>query len=157
MLGTFILFSEVFLLLLFSHIVVTAFGSFWGPNIIYSLTHGLGRKTLFYCNLDEVPVTANYLAWLCEKVGNHQRDSVRHNAEELPLTPLFIVMSFRRAISLACGFAGGSAVLVCAAVAADKHGYFADRCRLRETLTAVRAAQPPAWPTANGWDYNWDK
>lgn len=66
-------------------------------------------------------------------------------------------MSFRRAISLACGFAGGSAVLVCAAVAADKHGYFADRCRLRETLTAVRAAQPPAWPTANGWDYNWDK
>ncbi|XP_016143805.1 serine/threonine-protein phosphatase PGAM5, mitochondrial isoform X2 [Sinocyclocheilus grahami] len=66
-------------------------------------------------------------------------------------------MSFRRAVSLACGFAGGSAVLVCAAVAADKHGYFADRCRLRETLAAVRAAQPPAWPTANGWDYNWDK
>ncbi|XP_016336867.1 serine/threonine-protein phosphatase PGAM5, mitochondrial isoform X2 [Sinocyclocheilus anshuiensis] len=66
-------------------------------------------------------------------------------------------MSFRRAISLACGFAGGSAVLVCAAVAADKHGYFADRCRLRETLAAVRAAQTPAWPTANGWDYNWDK
>ncbi|XP_059407255.1 serine/threonine-protein phosphatase PGAM5, mitochondrial isoform X2 [Carassius carassius] len=66
-------------------------------------------------------------------------------------------MSFRRAISLACGFAGGSAVLVCAAVAADKHGYFADRCRLRETLAAVHAAQPPAWPTASGWDYNWDK
>uniref|UniRef100_A0A673JQM6 Serine/threonine-protein phosphatase PGAM5, mitochondrial n=1 Tax=Sinocyclocheilus rhinocerous TaxID=307959 RepID=A0A673JQM6_9TELE len=66
-------------------------------------------------------------------------------------------MSSRRAISLACGFAGGSAVLVCAAVAADKHGYFADRCRLRETLAAVQAAQPPAWPTANGWDYNWDK
>ncbi|XP_026066707.1 serine/threonine-protein phosphatase PGAM5, mitochondrial isoform X2 [Carassius auratus] len=66
-------------------------------------------------------------------------------------------MSFRRAISLACGFAGGSAVLVCAAVAADKHGYFADRRRLRETLAAVHAAQPPAWPTANGWDYNWDK
>lgn len=66
-------------------------------------------------------------------------------------------MSFRRALSLACGFAGGSAVLVCAAVAADKHGYFADRCRLRETLAAVHAAQPPAWPTANGWDYNWDK
>ncbi|XP_052412864.1 serine/threonine-protein phosphatase PGAM5, mitochondrial isoform X1 [Carassius gibelio] len=66
-------------------------------------------------------------------------------------------MSFRRAISLACGFAGGSAVLVCAAVAADKHGYFADRRRLRETLAAVHAAQPPTWPTANGWDYNWDK
>uniref|UniRef100_A0A8C1TUH2 Serine/threonine-protein phosphatase PGAM5, mitochondrial n=1 Tax=Cyprinus carpio TaxID=7962 RepID=A0A8C1TUH2_CYPCA len=66
-------------------------------------------------------------------------------------------MSFRRAISLACGIAGGSAVLVCAAVAADKHGYFGERCRLRETLAAVHAAQPPAWPTANGWDNNWDK
>uniref|UniRef100_A0A8C1YIW3 Serine/threonine-protein phosphatase PGAM5, mitochondrial n=1 Tax=Cyprinus carpio TaxID=7962 RepID=A0A8C1YIW3_CYPCA len=66
-------------------------------------------------------------------------------------------MTFRRAISLACGFAGGSAVLVCAAVAADKRGYFADRRRLRETLAAVHAAQPPAWPTASGWDYNWDK
>ncbi|XP_016409441.1 serine/threonine-protein phosphatase PGAM5, mitochondrial isoform X2 [Sinocyclocheilus rhinocerous] len=66
-------------------------------------------------------------------------------------------MSFRRAISLACGIAGGSAVLVCAAVAADKHGYFGERCRLRETLAAVHAAQPPAWPTANGWDCNWDK
>ncbi|XP_050967070.1 serine/threonine-protein phosphatase PGAM5, mitochondrial isoform X1 [Labeo rohita] len=66
-------------------------------------------------------------------------------------------MSFRRAISIACGFAGGSAVLVCAAVAADKQGYFGERCRLRETLAAVYAAQPPAWPTVNGWDYNWDK
>ncbi|XP_042579512.1 serine/threonine-protein phosphatase PGAM5, mitochondrial-like isoform X2 [Cyprinus carpio] len=66
-------------------------------------------------------------------------------------------MTFRRAISLACGFAGGSAVLVCAAVAADKRGYFADRRRFRETLSAVHAAQPPAWPTASGWDYNWDK
>ncbi|XP_043094712.1 serine/threonine-protein phosphatase PGAM5, mitochondrial isoform X5 [Puntigrus tetrazona] len=66
-------------------------------------------------------------------------------------------MSFRRALSLACGVAGGSAVLVCAAVAADKHGYFADGCRLRDALAAVRAAQPPAWPAANGWDYNWDK
>ncbi|XP_016321399.1 serine/threonine-protein phosphatase PGAM5, mitochondrial-like isoform X2 [Sinocyclocheilus anshuiensis] len=66
-------------------------------------------------------------------------------------------MSFRRAISLACGIAGGSAVLVCAAVAADKHGYFGERCRFRETLAAVHAAQPPAWPTANGWDCNWDK
>lgn len=66
-------------------------------------------------------------------------------------------MSFRKAVSLACGFAGGSAVLVCAAVAADNHGYFGERCRFRKTLAAVHAAQPSAWPTANGWDYNWDK
>ncbi|XP_051958902.1 serine/threonine-protein phosphatase PGAM5, mitochondrial-like isoform X2 [Xyrauchen texanus] len=66
-------------------------------------------------------------------------------------------MSFRRAARLACGFAGGSALLVCAAVAADKHGYLRERFRLRETPTAVHAAQPSAWPTANGWDYNWDK
>ncbi|CAM4545083.1 unnamed protein product [Leuciscus chuanchicus] len=66
-------------------------------------------------------------------------------------------MSFRKAVSLACGFAGGSAVLVCAAVAADNHGYFGERCRIRKTLAAVHAAQPSALPTANGWDYNWDK
>ncbi|XP_059404622.1 serine/threonine-protein phosphatase PGAM5, mitochondrial-like isoform X2 [Carassius carassius] len=66
-------------------------------------------------------------------------------------------MSFRKAISLACGIAGGSAVLMCAAVAADKHGYFGERCRLRETLVALHAAQPTTWPTANGWDNNWDK
>ncbi|XDV21265.1 hypothetical protein PO909_026387 [Leuciscus waleckii] len=66
-------------------------------------------------------------------------------------------MSFRKAVSLACGFAGGSAVLVCAAVAADNHGYFGEPCRIRKTLAAVHAAQPSALPTANGWDYNWDK
>nr|AAH85627.1 Phosphoglycerate mutase family member 5 [Danio rerio] len=66
-------------------------------------------------------------------------------------------MSFRRALSLACGFAGGSAVLVCAAVVADKNGYFGEGRRVTETLAAVNAAHPPAWPTANGWDYNWDK
>ncbi|XP_067262316.1 serine/threonine-protein phosphatase PGAM5, mitochondrial isoform X3 [Chanodichthys erythropterus] len=66
-------------------------------------------------------------------------------------------MSFRKAIRLACGFAGGSAVLVCAAVAADNHGYFGERCRFRKTLTALQAAQPAAWPSTNGWDYNWDK
>ncbi|XP_026104271.1 serine/threonine-protein phosphatase PGAM5, mitochondrial isoform X2 [Carassius auratus] len=66
-------------------------------------------------------------------------------------------MSFRKAISLACGIAGGSVVLVCAAVTADKHGYFGERCRLRETLVALHAAQPTTWPTVNGWDNNWDK
>jgi len=66
-------------------------------------------------------------------------------------------MSFRKAVRLACGFAGGSAVLVCAAVAADNHGYFGERCRFRKTLAAVHAAQPSVFPTANGWDYNWDK
>ncbi|XP_051981792.1 serine/threonine-protein phosphatase PGAM5, mitochondrial isoform X1 [Xyrauchen texanus] len=66
-------------------------------------------------------------------------------------------MSFRRAARLAFGFVGGSAVLVCAAVAADKNGYFGERFRLRDTSNAVHAAQPSAWPTANGWDYNWDR
>ncbi|TRY55631.1 hypothetical protein DNTS_008833 [Danionella cerebrum] len=66
-------------------------------------------------------------------------------------------MSFRRAVSLACGFAGGSAVLVCAAVAAEKHRYFGERRRVSAFLPAVNAAQPTAWPSANGWDYNWDK
>ncbi|XP_051515611.1 serine/threonine-protein phosphatase PGAM5, mitochondrial-like isoform X2 [Myxocyprinus asiaticus] len=62
-------------------------------------------------------------------------------------------MSFRRAARLVCGFAGGSAVLVFAAVVADKHGYLRERFRLRETPTALHAA----WLAANGWDYNWDK
>ncbi|XP_057214436.1 serine/threonine-protein phosphatase PGAM5, mitochondrial isoform X2 [Triplophysa rosa] len=66
-------------------------------------------------------------------------------------------MSFRRAFRLACGFAGGSAVLVCAAVAADTHGFFGERYRFRQTPVVVNAAQPSTWPGVSGWDSNWDK
>nr|XP_019949356.1 PREDICTED: serine/threonine-protein phosphatase PGAM5, mitochondrial isoform X2 [Paralichthys olivaceus] len=78
-------------------------------------------------------------------------------------------MSYRKTFQLICGVAGGSAVLVFAAAAADSRGYFGER---REEaagsrwsrLTVLRAAQP-AWTTANhtpapsghAWDVNWDK
>ncbi|KAM7416384.1 hypothetical protein PAMA_018448 [Pampus argenteus] len=77
-------------------------------------------------------------------------------------------MSYRKTLKLICGFAGGSAVLVFAAAAADSRGYFGEQ-RGETTgrwsrLTVLQAAQP-AWtsanhtpaPTGHAWDFNWDK
>lgn len=77
-------------------------------------------------------------------------------------------MSYRKTLKLLCGMAGGSAVLVVAAAAADARGYFGEP--RGETaggwsrFAIVRAAQP-AWtpashtptPTGHAWDFNWDK
>ncbi|XP_036385238.1 serine/threonine-protein phosphatase PGAM5, mitochondrial-like isoform X1 [Megalops cyprinoides] len=78
-------------------------------------------------------------------------------------------MSFRRALKLVCGLAGGSAVLL---AAADSQGYLGDVSsteRLKDwtVLRVLRAAQPQTWssgnqnhivkPSGNGWDSNWDK
>ncbi|XP_047449057.1 serine/threonine-protein phosphatase PGAM5, mitochondrial isoform X1 [Mugil cephalus] len=78
-------------------------------------------------------------------------------------------MSYRKSFRLLCGFAGGSAVLVFAAAAADSRGYFAERRRdpgqrQRSRLPVLEAAQP-AWtpgthtpaPSGPAWDFNWDK
>ncbi|XP_075961048.1 serine/threonine-protein phosphatase PGAM5, mitochondrial isoform X2 [Anarhichas minor] len=78
-------------------------------------------------------------------------------------------MSYRKTLKLICGFAGGSAVLVFAAAAADSRGYFGEQRGGEATgrwsrLTVLRAAQP-AWtpashtpaPTGHAWDFNWDK
>ncbi|KAB5528233.1 hypothetical protein PHYPO_G00137970 [Pangasianodon hypophthalmus] len=63
-------------------------------------------------------------------------------------------MSFRRAVKLACGLAGGSAVVVACAYVADKHREVA---RFEPGFSAVlHAAQPPAY-SSHSWDYNWDK
>ncbi|XP_050931006.1 serine/threonine-protein phosphatase PGAM5, mitochondrial isoform X2 [Lates calcarifer] len=77
-------------------------------------------------------------------------------------------MSYRKTFKLICGLAGGSAVLVFAAAAADSRGYFGEQ-RGEATsrwsrFTVLRAAQP-AWtptnhtpaPTGHAWDFNWDK
>ena len=77
-------------------------------------------------------------------------------------------MSYRKTLKLLCGFAGGSAVLVFAAAAADSRGFFGeqrgDAAGRRSGFAVVRAAQP-AWtpanhtpaPTGHAWDFNWDK
>lgn len=77
-------------------------------------------------------------------------------------------MSYRRALKLLCGLAGGSAVLVIAAAAADSRGHFegqpGDGNSRWSRFTVIKAAQP-AWtpashtpaPTGHGWDFNWDK
>lgn len=77
-------------------------------------------------------------------------------------------MSYRKTLKLICGIAGGSAVLVFAAAAADSRGYFREQrgeaVSRWSRFTAVRAAQP-AWtpashtpaPTGHSWDFNWDK
>nr|XP_006640186.1 PREDICTED: serine/threonine-protein phosphatase PGAM5, mitochondrial isoform X1 [Lepisosteus oculatus] len=78
-------------------------------------------------------------------------------------------MSFRRAVRLVCGLAGGSAVLVAAAAAADARGTFGDAGsrespRKWTSLAVLHAAQ--TWtsgnqhtvpPSGNAWDHNWDK
>uniref|UniRef100_A0A3B4TAB9 Serine/threonine-protein phosphatase PGAM5, mitochondrial n=2 Tax=Seriola dumerili TaxID=41447 RepID=A0A3B4TAB9_SERDU len=77
-------------------------------------------------------------------------------------------MSYRKTLKLICGFAGGSAVLVFAAAAADSRGYFGEQrgeaASRWPKFTVLRAAQP-AWtpakhtpaPTGHAWDFNWDK
>lgn len=77
-------------------------------------------------------------------------------------------MSYRNTLKLICGFAGGSAVLVFAAAAADSRGYFAEQRREAASrwsrFTVLQAAQP-AWtpashtpaPAGHAWDFNWDK
>ncbi|XP_035770075.1 serine/threonine-protein phosphatase PGAM5, mitochondrial isoform X2 [Neolamprologus brichardi] len=77
-------------------------------------------------------------------------------------------MSYRKTLKLICGFAGGSAVLVFAAAAADSRGFFGDRGGERVSRWsrfAVLQAAQPAWspashtptPTGHAWDFNWDK
>ncbi|XP_054467001.1 serine/threonine-protein phosphatase PGAM5, mitochondrial isoform X2 [Anoplopoma fimbria] len=77
-------------------------------------------------------------------------------------------MSYRRTLKLVCGFAGGSAVLVFAAAAADSRGYFGEQrgeAARRWSRFAVLQAAQPAWtpashtpaPTGHSWDFNWDK
>ncbi|XP_026199361.1 serine/threonine-protein phosphatase PGAM5, mitochondrial isoform X2 [Anabas testudineus] len=77
-------------------------------------------------------------------------------------------MSYRKTLKLICGVAGGSAVLVFAAAAADYRGYSGEQrgeaASRWSRFTVVRAAQPgwtpashtPA-PTGHSWDFNWDK
>lgn len=77
-------------------------------------------------------------------------------------------MSYRKTLKLICGFAGGSAVVVLAAAAADSRGYFGERrgeaAGRWSRFTVLQAAQP-AWtpashtpaPTGHSWDFNWDK
>lgn len=78
-------------------------------------------------------------------------------------------MSFRRAVRFICGVAGGSAVLVYAATAAESRGYFGEtqgeRQWFKTGLGVLHAAQPSTLlsgnnsvqPSGNGWDSNWDK
>lgn len=76
-------------------------------------------------------------------------------------------MSYRKTFKLLCGVAGGSAVILVAASAADSRGYFGERrgaAACQRTRLSVSAAQP-AWtpashtpaPTGHSWDFNWDK
>ncbi|XP_034726717.1 serine/threonine-protein phosphatase PGAM5, mitochondrial isoform X2 [Etheostoma cragini] len=77
-------------------------------------------------------------------------------------------MSYRKTLKLVCGLAGGSAVLVLAAAAADSRGYFGEQRgeagRRWSKFPVLQAAQP-AWtpashtpaPTGHAWDFNWDK
>ncbi|XP_032371003.1 serine/threonine-protein phosphatase PGAM5, mitochondrial isoform X3 [Etheostoma spectabile] len=77
-------------------------------------------------------------------------------------------MSYRKTLKLVCGLAGGSAVLVLAAAAADSRGYFGEQrgeAGRRWSRFAVLQAAQPAWtpashtpaPTGHAWDFNWDK
>ncbi|MEQ2164849.1 hypothetical protein GOODEAATRI_010898 [Goodea atripinnis] len=76
-------------------------------------------------------------------------------------------MSYRKTFKLICSFAGGSAALVFAAVAADSRGYFGEprgEAASRWSRFGVLHAAQPAWtpathtpaPTGPGWDFNWD-
>ncbi|XP_072244556.1 serine/threonine-protein phosphatase PGAM5, mitochondrial isoform X1 [Leuresthes tenuis] len=77
-------------------------------------------------------------------------------------------MSYRKTFKLICGFAGGSAVLVFAAAAADSRGHFGEHrgeAATRWSRFAVLQAAQPSWtpsnhtpaPTGRPWDFNWDK
>ncbi|XP_026880975.2 serine/threonine-protein phosphatase PGAM5, mitochondrial isoform X2 [Electrophorus electricus] len=73
-------------------------------------------------------------------------------------------MSFRRAVAAACGLAGGSALLLCAA---ESREYFGDNRggRSKAGVGVLHAAHPSPWapgnhsvqPSGYGWDNNWDK
>lgn len=79
-------------------------------------------------------------------------------------------MAYRRAMKLLAGFAGGSAVIIVGAVAADSYGYLGgggqrgDGTSRWSRLSVIKAAQP-AWtpashtpaPSGHAWDFNWDK
>lgn len=77
-------------------------------------------------------------------------------------------MSYRKTFKLVCGLAGGSAVLLVTAAAADSRGYFGEQrgetAARWPRLAVLRAAQP-AWtpakhtpaPSGHAWDFNWDK
>ncbi|XP_046872051.1 serine/threonine-protein phosphatase PGAM5, mitochondrial isoform X2 [Hypomesus transpacificus] len=79
-------------------------------------------------------------------------------------------MSYRKTFRLVCGFAGGSAVLVFAAAAAESRGHFGTNTRGETShwggIPAIQAAQPAqtwpagshtAGPSGRTWDFNWDK
>ncbi|RXM94056.1 Ran-specific GTPase-activating protein [Acipenser ruthenus] len=78
-------------------------------------------------------------------------------------------MSFRKAVRVVCGLAGGSAALLAAAALAESRGVFGEKpgepgCRRGWSGIAVlRAAQsltavnPTVAPSGFGWDSNWDK
>ena len=78
-------------------------------------------------------------------------------------------MSYRKTFRLVCGVAGGSAVLLLAASAADSRGSWGERRgaagRQWATLSGSVSAAQPAWtpanhtpaPTGHSWDFNWDK
>nr|XP_046241710.1 serine/threonine-protein phosphatase PGAM5, mitochondrial isoform X3 [Scatophagus argus] len=77
-------------------------------------------------------------------------------------------MSYRKSLKLICGFAGGSAVLVLAAAAADSRRYFGEQrgeVSSRWSRFNVLQAAQPAWtpashtpaPSGHSWDFNWDK
>ncbi|KAM3611668.1 uncharacterized protein V6R79_022265 [Siganus canaliculatus] len=75
-------------------------------------------------------------------------------------------MSYRRTFKFICGLAGGSAVVVLAAAAADSRGYFGDgEAAARWSKLSVLQAAQPAWtpashtpvPGGHSWDFNWDK
>ncbi|XP_021477555.2 serine/threonine-protein phosphatase PGAM5, mitochondrial [Oncorhynchus mykiss] len=71
-------------------------------------------------------------------------------------------MSYRRTFKIVCGFAGGSAVLVVAAAAAEYQGCFGHTRAARWSLFNVLQAAQPAGNrtveyTGNAWDFNWDK
>lgn len=77
-------------------------------------------------------------------------------------------MSYRKTFKLVCGFAGGSAVLVLAAAAAESRGHLGINTRGEDSrwrrFPVIQAAQPSqtpdsytAVPTGRAWDFNWDK
>ncbi|XP_041691685.1 serine/threonine-protein phosphatase PGAM5, mitochondrial isoform X2 [Coregonus clupeaformis] len=71
-------------------------------------------------------------------------------------------MSYRRTIKIVCGFAGGSAVLVVAAAAAQYPGCFGHTRAAQWSLFNVLQAAQPAGnrtvaSTGHAWDFNWDK
>ncbi|KAJ3604671.1 hypothetical protein NHX12_029411 [Muraenolepis orangiensis] len=73
-------------------------------------------------------------------------------------------MSYRRALKLICGVAGGSTALVLVAAVAESRGCFGVKTSLWSRFGVLQAAQP-TWsttsptpvPSGPAWDFNWDK